>query len=588
MLFFLFFFIQHNIIYHTFANIIYHTFANIIYHVYYMRFLYLISLSILAYSCVKVPRGPVDPTPDTPDEPTAEISLSNSDILLSAGQTEKSITIYSSDDWSLGGGGYTASWCTPSVKKGNSGTTDVTFSISANNTGQTRSTQMYFTCKNEKATLCISQYPFSLKSSIIITLPSGVTDVKSVVFSPLKYNKSMAYSFVAADGNNRPWSKLFKYIQGKYVNSGAAWHHNMKQTSDGFQPSRTLTYTDGCGVERRFTMGNSIVPIKDRKDGEYPLEKQNPNIYYPYLVWDEVYDMLDFDGSIQLHNMREEGSYNPIGNFFDKTDPEQVLLGLQEVQQYIKKNIGRNLSVLAVPDGNKNYSIAGGNFQDVMMMTGSGFPSNVNLLTANINKLTHNIYIKDDFELHKNNFDKQYAMCNASYYGWVIDVTHNVDEAFTSNDLRAQILDYVYDSHGEKGKDDVWIATPDEVIQYLWGKENTPLTYSVSDGKLTISIDVSNQNNNIYWKEYTLLIDGLTYTQDLKIEYGTDVIGFSANKAPNGTMINVNYDLSLLQRAEKYTSKYESSGSDEDKKDALYFIQRLSPVKASSFSNRIK
>lgn len=344
------------------------------------------------------------------------------------------------------------------------------------------------------------------------------------------------------------------------------------------------------GVKRRFPLSNSIIPIRDRTGAEYPYDTKNPSVSFVSLVWDEIFEMMDFDGCIQFHNIREQGSYNSTGVYYDRNDPEQIYQGLVDVQKYVKSKTDRGMSILAIPDGNNVYKTAGEKYADVMMMTGNSvFPSTLNLLNFNLNKQGLAIYLNDNFESSKEEFEKKRALMSNTYAPWALYIFHNVDTDFSSSDTRAKLADYIYDNYGENGTDDVWIASPDEIYQYKYCCENTPLKYEVKDGVLSITLDVSFENADFYWHEYTILINGVNYSPGMTVNYSDDVIGMSKCAAwTNGMMLNVNFDKSLLTRAEKYTLKHEASHSDDDKNDALYFVQRLTSEKAASFINRLK
>lgn len=97
-------------------------------------------------------------------------------------------------------------WCVFSQTSGEAGTKDINLVVKDNSTGNTRTASMYIKCDNLSEKITVIQYPSSIKNTINITLPKG-SNITSVQYAPLKYNKKMAYSFVTADGNNKPWSK---------------------------------------------------------------------------------------------------------------------------------------------------------------------------------------------------------------------------------------------------------------------------------------------------------------------------------------------------------------------------------------------
>ena len=285
--------------------------------------------------------------------------------------------------------------------------------------------------------------------------------------------------------------------------------------------------------------------------------------------------------------MREEGGYGSTGVFYDKTNPVEVLQGLKDVQSYVQTRINRKMIVLAVPDGNRVYVEAGNSFQDVLMMTDGSFTNDINLYNVNIENLKRGIFLQDDFEKHKNNFLNYYNRCSDTYYPWVLDVTHSIDNPFNKDLFQIKLVDWIFANFGAQGRDDIWMATPDEIYQYKYLCSTSNLTKSWDGNNMNVNIDIPVKNNDFNWYEYTILVDGVNRIEDIDIELSEDIIGLSYGISENKLMINVNMDYTLLSRAEKYTSIYESSRTNENKENALYFINRLTKKRQTSFLQRL-
>ena len=78
---------------------------------------------------------------------------------------------------------------------------------------------------------------------------------------------------------------------------------------------------------------------------------------------------------------------------------------------------------------------------------------------------------------------------------------------------------------------------------------------------------------NFYFKDVSLLLSGLTALNGLTLS--SNVLGYSHATRGTGVLLNVNFNNMLLELSEKYTSKFEGSQQDEDKDDALYFVNQL-------------
>ncbi len=119
-----------------------------------MKKLFMILLSAALFVCCS------DDKEETSSTEGQKISLNAETILLdksgsvSTGSSS-TITVTSSAEWRLTGD---VSWCTPSVAKGSNGTT-ITFSASANETGENREVNLYFICGDATQKLNIKQFP---------------------------------------------------------------------------------------------------------------------------------------------------------------------------------------------------------------------------------------------------------------------------------------------------------------------------------------------------------------------------------------------------------------------------------------------
>lgn len=113
----------------------------------------LISLAAFLISCS-------DDNDNTGSFENQNLSLSAEAIILdvqgnASEGAQNAVTITSTADWKLTGD---VSWCTPSVTKGNTGTT-VTFTAEKNNTGEYREVNLFFICGNAAKKFTVKQFP---------------------------------------------------------------------------------------------------------------------------------------------------------------------------------------------------------------------------------------------------------------------------------------------------------------------------------------------------------------------------------------------------------------------------------------------
>ena len=137
------------------------------------------------------------------------------------------------------------------------------------------------------------------------------------------------------------------------------------------------------------------------------------------------------------------------------------------------------------------------------------------------------------------------------------------------NNVR-EVLEYIYAAYGAAGTDEVWFANDSEVYQYLYLKRYTSISKRIEGNDLVVTVEMP-RLDNFKWFETTLLLDieaGAASSDD-------GVYGFTYGMNNGKFMINVNMMDGLVERAERYTARFEASESGEDMDDALYFVQRL-------------
>lgn len=429
----------------------------------------------------------------------------------------------------------------------------------------------------------------------------------SVRFAPLKYNKRFAIGVTSDDQGITAWNRLFSYFNGRWIDDEKNYHPNMSRSEGAYAP-RALTYTDGCGVVRRFSINSANWYNSRGQYWQYPMEHEDPNHYWPYLVWAEQLEINDFDGACSFHDVQDPAADKEGGTV------NQVLNGLIDANDnYVYKILGRKLMVMTEPGGESQYSQAAGLYPNIKMITSQhktnlGF-TYVNLAdSTDFTKLKVGRYFRDEntFDQHKKEIEGEIinkSINGAHFYGeFGLHGLHDkIIENYTASNIsssaKIKTFDWLCDTYGEHGSDEMWFATNDEVIQYKYLNSVTNLNYSVNNDSLTINLEVP-ELDDFYWYEYTLLIDGLDVSDidNVKVQNSKrDLIGLSYGESEGQLMLNLNYDTTLLTRADKYTSLFETNVLAEKftdqslqyKRDAEYFIQRLRPSLQGPFRQRI-
>lgn len=465
-------------------------------------------------------------------------------------------------------------------------------------------------CNGQPIYSDIYKYPYNIlsKSTLSFKLPPNTNKENiKIGFAPLKYNKRFAIGTTSDDQGIVAWNRLLPYFNQGWIDDLQYFHSNMTRTT-GAYTSRSLTYTDGCGVIRRFSINTANCYNLRGEYWEYPMNKQSPNNNWIYLVWDDQYIINDFDGACSFHDVQAPNKSEEGGTV------NEILSGLEDANDNCIFNaLGRKLMVMTEPNGDSLYTKASLLYSGIKMITrqhqdGSGYKY-VNLTdSTNFTKLKVARYIKDkgSFEEHKNEITNEIinkSVNGAHFYGEFglhglydgSDIKYTAANIATS--AKIETFDWLCDTYGEHGSDELWFATNDEVIQYKYLNSVTPLDYTINGDSLYVHIDVP-QIKDFYWYEYTLLIDGINpnSVDNINIDSQKDkIVGMSYGKSDGKMMLNLNYDTTLIKRAEKYTALFENNVANErftllsleHKRNAEYFIQRLLPSLQEPFRNRI-
>lgn len=426
-------------------------------------------------------------------------------------------------------------------------------------------------------------------NEVYVKIPlSGTTDINDIqiLFPPLKFNKSFAYSYTFDDNIAQAYGKAFCTINKKWVDDMKFFHVGQSYTT-GRVPAKSLGYTDGCGNERRFTFGVSVWPDSKNIHIDNFMNPTNKKAdkYYPYLVWRDVIPLLDYGCDIYFHDVNTD-TYGD--------DVTGILAGMKAIQEITKKNIGRKMKILARPNGDNKYCTAARDYNDIVMMavengTDEGpaehISFNVSWDLRNVAQYRRYTEPTPSVDQLMPEIDK--AALSGSYT-WLHDFSHGPANFQYILDLFTEINN----KYGKDGNDCVWFATLDEIYEYNYLRNNCIITKEISNNTLTLrfycpSSDLPNEF--MFHRDFSVIVKGVSPQPNANIATGNNVYSLSyAKQGDNSWMFNIDCNKSLLDKAERYTSAYEKERSASAKEDALYFVNRLKDSLRKPFENRIK
>lgn len=395
-------------------------------------------------------------------------------------------------------------------------------------------------------------------------------DDVSLRVAPLKYDKHFAFTFTCDDSYVTAYSLIWRFINAKWIDDREFFHMDGVPSS-GFVPDRPLVMTDGCGNDRRFGFSCAIWPTwGNEKNDTFIKELSRTGANSQYIAWEELARLADFGVSMLFHNVDER--------VYGKVDPARIAQGLQDDYQKVYDKLGLRMKVLGVPDGSEAYAEAARN-SDLIRFTRNSLSWQTRIRLHSCGDL----YKAQTYGGGNNSVPAQklaelaeQAASDDPY--WVGLTIHRGDATYTA------MLDEIYRLYGKPGSDALWVASWDEVYEYVAMREGARISKSVEGRSVVFEVEVP-AGEEFQFRDISLLVDGLG---DVDVEPLSDnVVGLAHAPRNGGMLVNVNFNPRLFALAEKYTARYEREFTDEALSDARYFVSQLLPSLAAPFELRL-
>lgn len=311
----------------------------------------------------------------------------------------------------------------------------------------------------------------------------------TVTTAPLRYNKTFALSFQLDDGNKDIYTHGFPFLEGGKI-------------SDTLYPG--LKFTDGCGNDLNFKMSSSIYSFTE-KEGKL-IDAHDPGSAYASInvTWPQLTEMYRKDWGISNHGLTSGISPNPSED-------------IAENHRYIKNIMtsgtpgGPEMAIFVNPSGNESYTLPAIS-QGYLICFREG---------AKFGKPSLNVAGKWDhqrIEMGRTNLYREVnlsamvdAMAAASVNGehhWGVVFSHSITNSaygYTFTTFKNHMR-HIAATYGKAGRDNLWMATEEEIVDYLLLKDtlkiHTRLKGKVLDVSFTGSIP-----SNLRFYNITLLIN---------------------------------------------------------------------------------
>lgn len=422
---------------------------------------------------------------------------------------------------------------------------------------------------------------FGDKVVLEVTLPAGINPTGvNLTFPKLKYDKRMLVSYTMDDCPANAYDKIFTLVNKKYVTQGNYFVHVGQDPAPGsVVPNDFMEITDGCGVNKRFTCGVAIWPrngeYDDGTEGRFMGDgiKIPGNYQQPYLKWTDVPFLLDFGWSIYAHDT--------VG---DLTTIEGIIEGLEKDRIREKEMVNRCCKIMQRPNGDEKYVFAAQQSPYFVLVNSETDTANAKTIKVNPFSDTElckqNVFrrfIGNDAQDIIDEIDNNYALENPLWYHFA---GHRPGVVTTA------ILQHIADVYGKNGSDDVWVTSVDEFYEYWFMSKYTTIVKQVEGQKIKYTLFIPTASD-FYYRDISLNVSGISSLEGVTVNSSDNCKGGSFGIKDNQLLVNLDFNPNLIDKVEKYVSKFEITEDLFDREDALYFVHLLKSNLQSPFLERI-
>lgn len=417
-----------------------------------------------------------------------------------------------------------------------------------------------------------------------VDLPAG-TNAENVnlVFPALKYDKKIAFSYIN-DDSYTIWNHIFCRVNKKWMSDEIGvdpwkhepgykffFHYGMPEgayESTGSVPDKFLEYSDGCGVKHRFASSVStwVDKLYDPKDPSDINMLYGPAMPYNSALESRI--MFDFGFTVNWHDVFNSDDVRDQATF-DKRISEK---GIE-----FKRLINVVPKVMVEPNGeHEHIALSQGNelFDMVIAQSGTGidlvYPFKAGF-TLDKNDITvKRVFTSGTDESYVTNMVNtltQYRNAtDKSTIAWMIGGAHR------STAEGAAMFTEIESRWGCSGDDSIWFPSVDEFFEYWFMTKFAMVGRKVEGQKVKFLLYMPSADN-FWFKSISCLLSGITSTNGITVS--TSCPGESHAMSGNKLLVNLDFNAGLIDKVERYVSKFEQSESTYDYEDAAYFIQHL-------------
>ncbi|MDP3463630.1 MAG: T9SS type A sorting domain-containing protein [Bacteroidales bacterium] len=378
----------------------------------------------------------------------------------------------------------------------------------------------------------------------------------TVTKAPLRYNKKMALSFHTDDGIADVFTVGFPFFTGIQV---------------GNTNYPGLFYTDGCNHDVSFKLSSSVFSFNG-VDG--------PDIHFPgngygVVTWPQLDSMYTANCAVYNHGINSNNS----------SDPAFINYSIKRNESYIRRQLyettpgGVRTGLFVNPNGNINWSQPAFDlgYSGALNQSGQGILGNnggdVNAIQWN---QPYNIFRLQAEEINLLNIvaQMQTLSTNGANY-WATVYTHSIINQYPLADFFSD-FSAIASLYGKNGQDNLWMATEEEIINYLTVRDATTLNMGVAGNNLIIMFEGEIPSDQRF-HPLTLLVNADATITNIQVNGGTNntFTGIGQNNA----LINLEWEGTfihpIVSLADSFVSIAEETGTQFDCWIAMDYVMMV-------------
>lgn len=310
-------------------------------------------------------------------------------------------------------------------------------------------------------------------------LPPGVSEIRirlsgnpqsvSVEKAQLRYNKRFAMSFHTDDGIADVYTVGFPFFTGI---GGPSKNYS------------GLFFTDGCGNDISFKISSAIFSfsVYNKED----MHKSGNT--YNTVSWPQLDTMYRNGCGIYNHGFTSDA---PTGR-------DEMAYSIRRNESYIRRSLintvpeGVKTRVLVNPNGLPDYSPAAfslGYRYAFRMGAWALMPeTGMNVSTFNTwdKPLELNRVLAESTNVKQLADQLRNRSIDGAHY-WMPVFTHRIIEDYPLQTFYSD-WNYIANTYGKNGSDEIWMASEEEILNYLLVRQRVDLDYGLKDNSLIITL----------------------------------------------------------------------------------------------------